>query len=192
MSHRFDVLLADPPWRFAAWAGNRGSRTAESFYPTMSTEDLCALDPFVHEHTASCAALFLWVPCSAMPDGLRVIAAWGFTYRTVGFVWVKLPRARRLVAAVPARLHFGLGHYTRSQAELCLLGTRGRLPRGARNVEQVIFAPVREHSRKPDELYERIEALYPGRRYLELFARHRWPGWAAWGAEAPASLEGKA
>jgi len=178
-----DIILADPPWHFGAWSGDRGSRTAESFYPTMTVAEICALDPFLHQHTASRAALFLWVPCSATPEGLRVISAWGFQYKTIAFVWVKL--RRRPDPDNPLLLHFGMGHYTRAGAELCLLGTRGQLPRGAHNVHQVILAPPREHSRKPDQQYERIEALYPGRRYLELFARHRRPGWSAWGDEAP-------
>ena len=99
---------------------------------------------------------------------MDLIAAWGFVYKTVAFIWVK-----------PS---IGMGYWSRKQAELCLLATKGRPKRLSGGVRQVIEAPRREHSRKPDDIYERIEQLVGG-PYLEMFARQFWPGWDAWGAE---------
>jgi N6-adenosine-specific RNA methylase IME4 len=107
----------------------------------------------------------------------EVIEAWGFAYKTGGFEWVK--------TNADGSLFMGMGYHTRSNSEPCLLATRGRgLDRLARDVRQAILAPRREHSRKPDEQYARIERLYgPGIRRLEVFARTAWPGWTAWGRE---------
>ena len=111
-----------------------------------------------------------------LSDALLLIDAWGFTYKTVGFIWVKTnPKA--------ASLFMGLGYHTRQNAELCLLATRGKPKRQSARVHQIIMSPRREHSRKPDEIYERIEALYPG-PYLEIFSRTDREGWDAWGYEA--------
>lgn len=203
---RYDVILADPPWAFSAWSG-KDSRTADAHYRTMTVEEICALDGWLSGHTRPVSALFLWATCSGLPDAFRVMASWGYTFKTVAFVWVKLNRKplddRELhyaVARLPADkldrnlityrrqaygLHTGMGHYTRAGAELLLLGTRGRLKRHDAGVHQVVHAPLREHSQKPDEVYGLIERLYPNTRRLELFARARWPGWDAWGDEVP-------
>ena len=108
--------------------------------------------------------------------------AWGFTYKTIGFSWVKSNKNGE-------GFKIGMGFYTRANVELCLLGVRGKMPVMARDVRQVIYAPPREHSRKPDEVYERIERLYPGMSYLELFARQRWQGWSAWGNEVNSDID---
>jgi N6-adenosine-specific RNA methylase IME4 len=172
MSYR--VLLADPPWQYRVWKGDHGRRTAESFYPTLSLTELRTV-PAGQWAVEDCA-LFLWVTSPCLPEGLEVMKAWGFEYKTVVFVWSKLTRT--------GKPFFGMGHYTHADTELCPLGIRGSMPVRVRNVRQTIQAPVRDHSRKPDEQYARIMALYDG-PYLELFARQRWPGWDAWGDEAP-------
>jgi N6-adenosine-specific RNA methylase IME4 len=110
----------------------------------------------------------MWVVDAHMPDALKLIEAWGFVYKTVAFIWVK-----------PS---IGMGYWSRKQAELCLLATKGKPKRLSGGVRQVIEAPRREHSRKPDEIYRRIEQLVGG-PYLEMFARQPWPNWDAWGAE---------
>lgn len=194
---RFSVLLADPPWSFRRSGDTR--RTADSQYPTMSTPDLCAMWEQVDAVSESRSVLFLWATSATMPDALQVMRAWGYPYKTVAFVWHKLsPKVltdRDLTRAVKDgepvyrygptfhREHFGMGHYTRAGAEFCLLGARGGLEVQDRAVRQVIHAPVREHSRKPDEVYGLIERLYPRHAYLELFARSRRGGWAAFGNE---------
>lgn len=152
-------------------------RTAESFYPTMSPRELHALRPCIDGWAARDCALFLWATPPALPEALQLVSAWGFSYKTFGFTWIKTTKN--------GGLFFGMGHYTRSNAEVCFLATRGKPKVQARDVPQVIMAPRREHSRKPDEQYERIERLYGG-PYLELFARQRREGWDVWGDEAPA------
>lgn len=174
----FGIIYADPPWSFSAWRSTNDrrfpSRTADSHYPTLSTEEICRLP--VATICAKDCALFLWVPSCALPEGLAVVEAWGFTYKTVAFVWVKRNRVNGL-------LYLGMGHWTRSGAELCLLATRGRVRRQSRSVLQVVEAAVHEHSRKPDEVGERIVALMGDQARVELFARQVVPGWAAWGDE---------
>ncbi len=100
---------------------------------------------------------------------------WGFEYKTAAFTWAK--------TTSKDNWHFGCGYWTRANAELCLLGTRGTPKRLSRAVRQLLISPVREHSRKPDETHERIERLVAG-PYLELFARQSRPGWTTWGNEA--------
>lgn len=120
--------------------------------------------------------LFLWATYPNLPDAFRVIDSWGFTYKTVAFTWIKTNK--------DGTPFMGLGYWTRANAEVCLLATRGRPKRKARDVPQVIISRRREHSRKPDEQYEHIMRLVDG-PYIELFARYPWPGWAGWGLEYP-------
>jgi N6-adenosine-specific RNA methylase IME4 len=180
-AERYPVILADPPWRYRVWSGDRGRRTAESFYPTMSSAELCAMGPRVDLWAAGDCALFLraTAPC-LITEAPRVIEAWGFTYKTVAFTWVKMNKNGKPFT--------DMGYYTRANAEFCLLATRGKPRVKVHGINQVVLAPRREHSRKPDEQYPRIMQLFEG-PYLELFARARWPGWDAWGdevTEAPA------
>jgi N6-adenosine-specific RNA methylase IME4 len=146
----------------------------------MRLADIKAL-PVAAWAAADCV-LLLWATDPLLPRALEVMAAWGFTYKTVGFCWAKL-NAR----ADPARfgqhdLFTGLGFWTRANPELCLLGTRGKPRRAAGDVARLVVAPRGQHSRKPAEVRARIERLCPG-PYLELFARESAPGWDAWGAE---------
>lgn len=187
---RYRAILADPPWHFRArtalQVGNWTSRRdAEKHYPVMGIEDIKALP--VRDMAAKDAHLFLWTTGPCLRQAFDVIEAWGFRYSAVAFTWVKLKRSfdarqLRLVPTADADLHVGLGLTTRKNAEFCLLGRRGNCRRNSKSVREIIMAPVREHSRKPDEVYGRIEAYCDG-PYLELFARQAWPGWDAWGNE---------
>lgn len=171
---KYNIILADPPWRFRVWSQAGAGRTASSHYPVMHTKDICALP--VEELAEEDAVLFLWSVPPNLPAALEVIESWGFTYKTVGLSWIKMNK--------DGSPFMGMGYYTRANAEMCLLATRGRvLPRQSRSVRQVIISRRREHSRKPDEQYERIERLFGDLPRIELFARHRWPGWDAWGNE---------
>jgi len=172
----FGAILADPPWHYRVWSAAGTGRSAERHYRVMSTEAICALP--VARVAAADSVLFLWATWPLLPDALRVIDAWGFAYRTCSFAWVKLGRAQGNSFA--PRLHIGMGHWTRANTEPCLLATRGRPRRLARDVRQVILSPVGRHSCKPDDQYERIERLVAG-PYLELFARRQRPGWTALG-----------
>jgi len=175
---KFGALLADPPWHFRVWSEKGAGRSATRHYPIMETDDICKLN--VPSLCAKDCVLFLWATPPCIEAAFRVISAWGFTYKTVGFTWVK--------TTTNGLLHWGMGYWSRANTELCLLATRGHPVRQARNVHSVIISPVREHSRKPDEQYERIERLVDG-PYMELFARFAHPGWTSWGNEVCSELD---
>jgi N6-adenosine-specific RNA methylase IME4 len=162
----YRAILADPPWAFEAYSGPQIPGQVQH-YATMHLDRLRLLP--VRQMAARECALFMWIIDSHLPQALTLGAAWGFQFKTVAFIWDK--------GDFP-----GMGHWTRKQAELCLLFTRGRPPRMDAGVRQIIRAPRREHSRKPDEIYDRVGRLVRG-PYLELFARQAWPGWTAWGNE---------
>lgn len=175
----FDIVLADPPWHFRNYSADapgmmhNRSRGANKYYPTMLTEDICKLQIPVADN----AVLFLWACWPMMEDAFSVINAWGFEYKTLAWVWVKLNKNSM-------GFFTGMGYYTRANSEPCLLATRGNLPKPkARDIPALLVTPVREHSRKPDEQYKNIERLYPNMRYLELFARRKKDKWASWGNE---------
>jgi N6-adenosine-specific RNA methylase IME4 len=170
----YGALLVDPPWHFAVRSTKGTGRGAVSHYNVMSFGDLCALP--VAALAADDTALFLWATDPLLPRALDLIDAWGFVYKTVAFTWVKPTIAGNGWA-------MGCGYWTRANPESCLLATRGRPPRLSRAVRQLIVAPRREHSRKPEAARERIEHLITG-PYVELFARDSRPGWDSWGAEA--------
>ena len=152
--------------------------STEKHYPTMSIDELCALP--VAELAAPDSALFLWATFPQLPEALRLIRAWGFAYKTVAFVWLKQNRKA-------GGWFYGLGFWTRGNAEVCLLATRGHPKRQAANVHQFIISPIREHSRKPDEAREKIVALMGDVPRVELFARQSTPGWDVWGNEVEPS-----
>ena len=124
----------------------------------------------VYKRQAKDSALFLWATFPQLPEALRLIQAWGFTYKSVAFVWLKQNRKS-------PGWFYGLGFWTRGNAEVCLLATRGHPKRQAANVHQFIISPVREHSRKPEEAREKIVALMGDLPRVELFARQSPPGW---------------
>lgn len=171
----YTTLLADPAWGFLTYGKRRTTphRCAEDHYPTMSFEELCALP--VPEIAAPNAGLLMWVVDSHFAEALALGAAWGFTFKTCAFVWVKTAKS--------GEPRISMGYWTRKQTEQCWLFTRGKPRRRSKSVRQIIQAPRREHSRKPDEIYERAEALLYG-PYIELFARQRYPGWAQWGDQS--------
>ena len=173
---KYTVLYADPPWRYR---NKSNGRSPESHYPTMKTEDICALP--VQALAAEDCALFLWVTMPMLFEAQKVLAAWGFRYKTVAFVWVKQNRKG-------TGIFWGMGYWTRANAELCLLATRGRPQRRAKNIHQVIISPVEEHSKKPEEARRRIEALLGEVPRLELFARRPSPGWDVWGNEVESDV----
>lgn len=180
------VILADPPWHYRDWGARPGethnrSRGAARRYPTMTTEQIAGLP--VADLAGDRAALFLWATWPMIEDALAVIKGWGFQYKTLAWEWVK-PSKRGTGWAV------GMGRYTRSNPEPCLLAFRGRpLPVACHSVLALLVAPRGRHSEKPAIQYDLIELLYPGRRYLELFARQTRPGWAVWGNEVESTVE---
>lgn len=188
----FGLILADPPWAFRTF--NAAGRTptakksfneAEDHYSTMAFADMAALP--VGERAAKDSLLAMWAVGSHLDEAIRLGEAWGFRFVTDVFVWMK----QRLVGGDQIDLFTGdipepkmsMGYHTRKQTEPCLLFKRGKgLPVLDHSVRQVIIAPPREHSRKPDEQYDRLNRLYgTAVPRLELFARQAWPGWTAWG-----------
>ncbi len=174
---QFATILADPPWRFTNRTGKMAPEHRRlSRYGTMALKEICALP--VADAAATPAHLYLWVPNALLPDGLAVMQAWGFDYKS-NLVWHKI----RKDGGSDGR---GVGFYFRNVTELLLFGVRGKNARtlkpGRRQVN-FLASRKREHSRKPDEFYDLIEACSPGPR-LEMFARGSRPGWVSWGNQA--------
>jgi N6-adenosine-specific RNA methylase IME4 len=180
-AEHYRVIYADPPWTFSTYSRKGKGRSAEAYYDCMSLADIKAL-PVMNWAAADCV-LLLWTTDPLLPTAFEVIDAWGFTYKTVGFYWAKLNKSADRGTYTDASFFTGLGFWTRANPELCLLATRGHPKRLNADVRKLIVSPRREHSRKPDEAYQRIEALCPG-PYLEMFARAPRAGWDRWGAEA--------
>lgn len=168
----YSVILADPPWKYRVRTQSRTWGTADSHYPTMSVEQITSLP--IRRFALPNSALFLWCPPPCFQEAMTLFSKWGFEYKTRAFLWVKLTRNKAL--------WFGLGHYTRANAEDVLLGVRGSMKRKRRDVPQVIISEMGSHSTKPTEVHRRIELMYDG-PYLELFARRARPGWDVWGNE---------
>ena len=173
---RYGAVLADPPWRFVNATGKMAPEHRRlRRYATMALDEIQALP--VADLAAEPCHLYLWVPNALLCEGLGVMAAWGFTYKT-NLVWYKV----RKDGGPDGR---GVGFYFRNVTELVLFGVRGRGARtrsaGRRQVN-LFNSRKREHSRKPEELFDIVEACSPG-PYLELFARHHRPGWDQWGDE---------
>ncbi len=176
---RFGTILADPPWQFTNRTGKMAPEHKRlARYSTMTTDEICALP--IGDYGADTSHLYLWVPNALLPEGLRVMKAWGFNYKS-NIVWYKT----RKDGGPDGR---GVGFYFRNVTELLLFGVKGKNARtreaGRRQVN-IIPARKREHSRKPDEAYSIIEACSTG-PYLELFARGTHKGWTAWGNQADA------
>jgi N6-adenosine-specific RNA methylase IME4 len=173
----YGVIYADPPWSFRNWSAKGTGRNAISHYDCLDFPALAALP--VSDLAADNCALFLWATDPLLPRAFELIKAWGFEYKTVAFYWVKLNSA----AKHDADYFTGLGYWTRANPEQCLIATRGKPPRKAKDVRRLVVEKRREHSHKPDCVRERIERLVAG-PYLELFARETKKGWDCWGNQA--------
>ena len=176
---KYGIIYADPPWRYKVYSKKGAGRSAESHYPTMSIEDIRALP--VGELADHDCALFLWITFPTLLEALTVIEAWGFTYKTVAFAWVKQNKKADT-------LFWGMGYWTRANVELCILATKGRPRRKSAGVHQVVLAPVEEHSKKPDIVRDKIVTLMGDLPRIELFARQTPPGWDVWGNEVDSDI----
>jgi N6-adenosine-specific RNA methylase IME4 len=170
---KYQIIYADPPWKHrGVLLPHSAGVDPASHYPVMDIKELCGMAPYVSSLTDSTACLlFMWISSPMLPEAMTLIDAWGFEYKTVAFVWHKqrpLP-----------------GFYTMSDCELCLVAKAGKIPqpRGARNIQQFLSLKRREHSRKPNEVRERIEKMFPTQNKIELFARQTTPGWDVYGNE---------
>jgi N6-adenosine-specific RNA methylase IME4 len=175
---KYNIIYADPPWKYGFWYKSEAvKRNAADHYVVMSSEDLQRLP--VQTIAANDAVLFLWATYPCLPQAMALLVSWGFKYCTVAFTWVKRNK-------VSPTWFWGLGNYTRANAEICLLARRGKgLPRRSHAVHSILDTPVRAHSQKPDETRDRIVELFGDLPRIELFARTAVPGWAAWGNEVP-------
>lgn len=177
---KYGVIYADPPWKYRAFSKKETRGSAESHYPTMKLEDIKAL-PVADLADKDCA-LFLWVTLPCLIEGLEILKAWGFTYKTTAFVWIKQNRKADT-------LFLGMGFWTRSNAEICLLGTKGRPKRMDATIRQVVVSHVEEHSKKPQEVRDRIIRLLGDVPRVELFARGKTEGFDVWGNEVESDIK---
>ena len=179
MEDKYNIILADPAWSYRVWSKKGLGRSAENHYPTMKISDICALP--IADIAAKDSALFIWATYPQLQDAFDVIKAWGFTYKTVAFTWVKRNKKS-------PGWFVGCGYWTRANAELCLLATKGHPKRVSKSVRQIIDMPISRHSEKPAETRERIVELMGDLPRIELFAREKPCGWHVWGNEVESDI----
>ncbi len=188
MTSKYKTILMDIPWAFKTFSGKNATphRTANDHYETMPIHKVAGLP--VPELADKSCALFMWTISSHIDAAYKLFDLWGFAPKSLAFVWVKSKigaaeqGALFLDDAYDDQHPISMGYWTRQQTEICLVATRGKPKVNDHGVRQLIIAPRREHSRKPDEQYNRIERLVDG-PYLEMFARQRRIGWDQWGNE---------
>lgn len=176
---KYQIIYADPPWQYKVYSEKGKGRSAENHYSTMNIDDICKL-PIKKLADNNCT-LFMWMTFPTMKDGFKVIEKWGFKYKTVAFVWIKQNKK------MPS-LFWGLGFWTRANAEICIIATKGNPKRISAKVHQVIISPREEHSKKPDETRKRIVELMGDLPRIELFARQKFEKWDAWGNEVDSNI----
>ena len=170
---KYGVIYADPPWSFKTYYHKGKDRSPEKHYSVMSFKDICNMP--VGNIARDNSVLLMWAIDPLLDKAFEVIKAWGFTYKTVAFTWAKLNKTK-------PSFFTGLGYWTRGNPEMCLLATKGKPKRLSKSVPQLVVDKRREHSRKPDIMYQHIENLLEG-PYIELFARQKRKGWDSWGNE---------
>lgn len=171
---KYRVIYCDPPWSFKVYSKKGMGRSAENHYPCMNLKDIQKLP--IDKIADKDSLIFMWVTDPFLKKGMNLLSIWGFEYKTVGFYWVKENKKSETDFV-------GLGYYTRANPEQCLIGKKGKgVPRKSKNVRRLIRSKIREHSRKPDEIYDRIEQLVDG-PYIELFSRTKRENWDCWGLE---------
>lgn len=180
MSKRYNVLYVDPPWHYRdkCLSGERG---VEFQYSTMTPRQIRSLP--VEQICEDDCALFLWATMPQLDVAMSVLKAWGFEFKTVAFTWVK--------RTTHWKLAWGMGSWTRANPEIVLLGVKGKPKRVSKGVHSIVEARVREHSRKPDQVRERIVELMGDVPRVELFAREKDSGWDSWGDEVENDFEFK-
>lgn len=167
----YGLIYADPPWRFRTWNETNQTKAPSAHYAIMELDAIKALP--VADLAAPDCILIMWAVAPMIDQALAVMAAWGFKFKTAG-AWAKQ-------SSTGQKWAFGTGYLLRSAAEFFLIGTRGQPRSAVRDVRNLVVAPIREHSRKPDGLRADLERMFPALPRVELFARVATPGWAAWG-----------
>lgn len=171
---KYSVIYADPPWHYDAWKNGKG--IAENHYNTMKIEEIIEMKDAIQKISDKNCVLFLWVTFPCLLEGLRTLHEWGFKYKTCGFTWIKRNK-------VSDTWFFGLGHWTRANAEICLIAMKGTIKRVSNKVSQIVDTHIEEHSRKPEIVRDRIVELVGDLPRIELFARKNADGWDCWGDE---------
>jgi N6-adenosine-specific RNA methylase IME4 len=171
---KYQIIYADPPWSFSTWSEKGQEKSAENHYQTMDIKDICNLP--VKDISDDNCVLFMWVTFPRLPDAFEVIKEWGFEYKTCGFTWVKKNK-------IKLGWFWGMGYWTRSNPEICLLATKGKPKRLSASVHSIIDEPIERHSKKPDITRHKIVELLGDIPRIELFARQQTEGWDVWGNE---------
>lgn len=173
----YNIIYADPPWHYSSDPNSKRGiwGLANKQYSTMNIEELKKLP--VNTIADDNCILFMWATFPNLQQALDLIKAWGFIYKTVAFTWVKQNNGGTEIKK------YGLGWYTRSNAEIVLLGRKGKFDRKSASVKQIILSPIQGHSKKPDETRDRILELCGDIPRIELFARQQTEGWDTWGNE---------
>lgn len=174
-NNKYQIIYADPPWSFKTYSEKGKDRSPEKYYNTESIEEIKKIP--IQDITDENCVLFMWATYPTLPQAFEVIKAWGFTYKTVAFTWTKITKNKKEF--------IGLGYWTRANPEICLLATKGKPKRKSADVRNWITSIIREHSRKPDEIRDRIVRLLGDLPRIELFARQRTEGWSVWGNQVP-------
>jgi N6-adenosine-specific RNA methylase IME4 len=172
MNKKYQIILADPPWKYEF--SHTRSRAIKD-YPTMELEDICKFN--VKDIAADDSLLFLWITFPKLEWAFPVMEAWGFKYVTNGFTWIKQNKSGN-------GLFWGMGYYTRSNSEICLIGKHGDgVKTKSHSIHSIVMSPLEKHSKKPDIVKTRIEDLFGDVSRIELFARDKTLGWDTWGNE---------
>jgi site-specific DNA-methyltransferase (adenine-specific) len=181
---KYQIIYADPPWKYHTWTElksiKKRKRCGSLCYDSMTIDEICKL-PIKDIADEKCI-LFLWITMPKLNEVMKVIESWGFIYKTVAFTWVKTNKKG-------SGYYSGIGHWTLSNPELCLLATHKKFPKRLNYVKQLVVSPLREHSQKPEVIRNKIIELVGDLPRIELFARERVEGWDAWGNELPSDKQ---
>lgn len=169
--NKYKIIYADPPW---SYNDKKCNGNCEEHYKTMGIKDICNLP--INEIADTDCILFLWTTYPMLQEAMQLIEAWGFTYKSIGFQWLKKNK-------VADTFFFGLGRWTRGNSEPCLIAIKGKPKRASAKVSQLIISRIRRHSQKPDEARGKIIELVGDLPKIELFARESFDGWDCWGNE---------
>ncbi len=184
MDKKYQIIYADPPWNYKDKRDThpRMSGGASSHYPTMNLVDIYNIGISLRSFLADDCMLFLWATFPNLTEALSVIKAWGFQYKTLGFSWIKTNKKN-------SKPFFGIGYYTKSNCEVCLIGVRGKPIKISDSISSVIISPRLQHSTKPPEVRDKIVELCGDIPRLELFSRSKVEGWDCWGNEVESDIE---
>ena len=171
---KYNIIYADPAWHFKSWSKKGEEKAATRHYSCMSIKDIYNL-PIKNIADDNCI-LFIWVIDPMLPEAITTIESWGFKYKTVAFTWVKQNKKSD-------GYFTGLGYWTRANPEMCLLATKGKIKRLSKSIRQLFVSKIQEHSKKPDDIRNKIIQLVGDLPRIELFARQKVKGWDCWGNE---------